>query len=305
MPLLSVFMSAKGVPAELREGGVRIPSFAFPEDAARALARVAQYGEWLHRAEGAVPDLDEVRPDEAAGIVAAALSQGPRWLHPDEVARLLSCYGIPLAEWRLADTPEEAGAAAAELGGRVALKAVAPTLVHKTEAGAVRLSLEGPDAVRTAAEGMAARVREAGHEVQRFLVQRMVPQGVEMLVGVVHDPSFGPVVAVGAGGTQVELLRDVEVRITPLTDVDAAEMVRQLATFPLLDGYRGMPRTDVPALEDVLLRVSALVDHHPEIAEMDCNPVMMLPDGAVIVDARIRVERVDPSPPLAARRRIT
>jgi len=152
---------------------------------------------------------------------------------------------------------------------------------------------------------MAAAVAAAGHQVERFLVQRMVAAGVEMLVGVVNDPSFGPVVACGAGGTAVELLRDVAVRITPLTDVDAAAMVRSLATFPLLDGYRGAPPADVAALEDLLLRVGALVEAHPEVAEMDCNPVMVLPrgQGVVVVDARVRVEVAPPPLPLAARRR--
>jgi acyl-CoA synthetase (NDP forming) len=133
----------------------------------------------------------------------------------------------------------------------------------------------------------------------------MVAAGVEMLVGVVNDPSFGPVVACGAGGTAVELLRDVEVRIIPLSDVDAAAMVRSLATFPLLDGYRGAPPADVAALEDLLLRVGALVEAHPEVAELDLNPVMVLPrgQGAVVVDARVRIEAATPPLPLAARRR--
>jgi acyl-CoA synthetase (NDP forming) len=114
---------------------------------------------------------------------------------------------------------------------------------------------------------------------------------------------FGPVVACGAGGTAVELLKDVAVRLTPLTDRDAAEMVRSLATFPLLDGYRGAPKADVAALEDLLLRVSALVEAHPEIAELDCNPVKVLPDRVVVVDARIRVEAASLPLPLAGRRR--
>jgi acyl-CoA synthetase (NDP forming) len=130
----------------------------------------------------------------------------------------------------------------------------------------------------------------------------MVGGGVEMLVGVVHDASFGPVLACGAGGTAAELLKDVAVRITPLTDLDAAEMVRSLATFPLLEGYRGAPKADVAALEDLLLRVSAMVEAHPEIAELDCNPVTVLPDGAVVVDARIRIEPAGLQLPLAARR---
>ncbi len=142
-----------------------------------------------------------------------------------------------------------------------------------------------------AASEMAARIAAQGTQVEKFFVQRMVrPGGVEMLVGVVHDALFGPVVACGAGGTAVELLKDVKVRITPLTDSDAHEMVTSLKTFPLLDGFRGAPKCDVAGLEELLLRVGSMVENHPEIAEMDCNPVIVLPEGAVIVDARIRIE---------------
>ena len=129
-----------------------------------------------------------------------------------------------------------------------------------------------------------------------------VEAGVEMLVGVVNDALFGPVVACAAGGVTVELLRDVAVRIAPLSGQDATEMLRSLATFPLLDGYRGSERADVAALEEVLLRVSALVQTHPEIAEMDCNPVMVLAHGAAIVDARVRVQSPQPTLPIAATR---
>jgi acetate---CoA ligase (ADP-forming) len=304
VPVLNVVMSSADPPLEDGDGP-RLPRYQFPEDAAHALVRAVEYGTWRRRPEGQVPELPDVRHDEAAALLAAALADGPgpRWLAPEEVARLLACYGVPIAEWRLAGSPEEAAAAAAELGGPVALKAVAPRLVHKTEAGAVRLHLTGADQVRTAAADMAAAVAAEGYTVDRFLVQRMVGDGVELLVGVVHDASFGPVIACGAGGTAVELLKDVAVRITPLTDLDAAEMVHSLSTYPLLDGYRGAPRADVAALEGLLLRVSAMVEAHPTIAELDCNPVKVLPDGVVVVDARVRVETATPPLPLAARRR--
>jgi acyl-CoA synthetase (NDP forming) len=162
--------------------------------------------------------------------------------------------------------------------------------VHKTEARGVRLNLATPAEVESAARQMAEAYAAAGHALDGFLVQRMAPVGVELLIGVVHDGLFGPVVACAAGGTQAELLKDVAVRITPLTDVDAAQMVRSLATFPLLDGYRGAAALDVGAVEDILLRVSAMVEAHPEIAEMDLNPVIVLRKGAVIVDTRIRIE---------------
>ncbi|MGH2656541.1 MAG: GNAT family N-acetyltransferase [Actinomycetota bacterium] len=297
VPLLTVFMQAQGLPPELQG----IPSYRFPEDAARALAHAARYGGWRGTPEGRIPTFPDVRRDEAAGLIAAALADGPRWLPPDVTAGLLSCYGVPVADWRIVGDPEEAARSAAELGERVAVKAVAPSLVHKTEAGAVRLWVP-PDEVAEVARTMENDVRGAGHPVERFLVQRMVPPGVEMLVGVVHDPVFGPVVACGAGGTAVELLKDVSVRIAPLTDRDAVDMVRELATYPLLQGYRGGPRANVPALEDLLLRVGTLVEDHPAVAEMDLNPVMALPEGAIVVDARIRVEMPPPPLPLAARR---
>jgi acyl-CoA synthetase (NDP forming) len=126
----------------------------------------------------------------------------------------------------------------------------------------------------------------------------MAPSGVELIVGVVHDHSFGPVLACGAGGTNAELISDIAVRITPVTDVHAREMVRALRTFPLLDGYRGAPRCDLAAIENVLLRVSAIVEAHPEIVELDCNPVIAGPDGSLIVDARVRVENVAPPRPM-------
>lgn len=302
VPVVAVFMSARGVPEELSANGVRVPSYGFPEDAARALARVTDYGMWRESSDGTPPAFDDVRAGEAAGIIAGALAGGARWLSPEQLGRLFSCYGLPLAGWRSATTPEEAAAAASELGGPVALKGVATTLVHKSDAGGVRLDLAGHREVSAAARAMEEQLRTLGHEVQGFVVQEMVPEGVEMLVGVVNDQVFGPVLACGSGGVAVELLKDVRVRLTPISDIDAHEMVASLATFPLLDGYRGAPRADVASLETLLLRASRMVENHPEIAEMDCNPVKVTPSGAVIVDARVKVEIVVPGPPLAARR---
>jgi acyl-CoA synthetase (NDP forming) len=303
LPVLTVFMSARGVPPELREGDVGIPSYAFPEDAALALARVVDYGVWRTEAEGTVIEFGRERREEAASVIARSLADGPGWLSPEAVATLLDCYEVPVADQKLVRA-EEVGGVVEAMGGPVALKAVAPGLIHKTEAGGVRLGVSGrEEATRVAAE-MAEGVRAVGHELEAVLVQRMVPQGVEMLVGVVNDKSFGPVIACGAGGTTVELLKDVQVRITPLTNKDAHEMVRGLAVFPLLEGYRGAARSDIPALERILMKISALVESHPEIVEMDCNPVVVLPEGAVVVDARIRVESAEPQVPLLARRNV-
>ena len=167
----------------------------------------------------------------------------------------------------------------------------------------MRLNLSSATAVRQAAAEMNDVVVRAGFSAPSFLVQQMAGAGVEMLVGMVNDHVFGPVVVVGAGGTTAELVKDVAMQITPLTDRDAATMVRSLKTFPLLDGYRGRPKTDVASLEKVLLRVAAMVEAHPVIAELDLNPVTVTPAGSVVVDARLRVEQAPARLPLGARRR--
>jgi acetyl coenzyme A synthetase (ADP forming)-like protein len=291
IPVMAVFMSAAGAPGQLSGADGRIPSFTFPENAAHALARAVRYARWRARPEGDVPALLGIRADEAVAAVAAMLAVGSsRWLDAEEVRTLLDCYGLPLVEQLSATSAQEAGDIAGRWSGPIALKGIAPGVLHKTELHGVRLGLTGGAEVEVAAGDITRAFAAAGHPVHGFLVQPMAPPGVEMLVGVVHDRVFGPVVACAAGGTEAELLKDVSVRITPLTDLDAHEMVRSLATFPLLDGYRGADRSDVAALEDVLLRVSAMVEAHPEIAEMDLNPVIVGPDGALIVDARVRLE---------------
>ena len=154
--------------------------------------------------------------------------------------------------------------------------------------GGVRLSIQGEAEVTAEATAMRDRIQALGQPLRGFTVQEMA-EGVEMLVGITHDDVFGPIVACGAGGTIAELLKDVAVRVAPVTDVAAREMVRSLATFPLLDGYRGAPRADVAALEEFVLRVSALASGHDVIREMDCNPVLVGETRAVVVDSRIRV----------------
>ena len=301
-PVLSVFLSSQTPPKELRAPGACIPSYSFPETAAIALARATRYRQWRERRETYPGRFKNIRTDEAAAIVAAALGRGEGWLTPDEVAKLCACYGIPLIEQRIVANAEEAGAAAEVFGGEVALKAIAPDLIHKTEAGAVRLHLRGAEAVSAAAREMSEVLSSRRHAPSGFLVQRMAQRGVEMLVGVVHDPQFGPVVACGAGGVQVELMRDVSVRLTPLSKQDASEMIRELKTYPLLTGFRGSAPGDIAALEEGLLRVSAMVEDIPQIAELDCNPFVVHQEGATVLDVRIRVTNVGPAPLVGVRR---
>jgi acetate---CoA ligase (ADP-forming) len=299
--LAAVFMNSGGAPGG-REGAPRVPCFEFPEDAARALAHATRYGRWRARPAGAVPRYSDVKPEQASGIIAQALAFGEQWLGPERISGLFGAYRLPLIPCRVAAGVEEAVAAAGELGFPVAMKALAPGLVHKSDAGGVRLGLDGPQAVADAGREIELALSAAGHRLTGLLLQPMARPGVELLMGVVHDESFGPVIACGAGGTSAEVLGDVAVRITPLTDLDAEEMLRSLRSFPLLEGYRGAPASDTEALKDVLLRLSALVDAHPEVAELDTNPVIATPDGALIVDARIRVEPVRARAPLPSLR---
>jgi acetyl coenzyme A synthetase (ADP forming)-like protein len=289
----AVFMTGEPMPAEL----LGVPGFEFPEDAALALGHAARYGRWLRRPAGRRVHPPGCRPAAAAAIVARALAAGGSWLKPQDVSALLDCYGLPLLRTLTVRDAAEAAAAAAEIDGPVALKAIASGIVHKSDVGGVLLGLHGPRAVRAGAHQIEGSLARAGHRLEGLLVQPMASSEVELLMGVVTDESFGPVIACGAGGTRAELLGDVAVRITPLTDRDIAEMLRSLRSFALLEGYRGSPPCDVPALEDILSRLSALVEAHPEVAELDANPVAAAPSGASILDARVRLASPPPRRP--------
>jgi acyl-CoA synthetase (NDP forming) len=295
VPVLSVVFGA----AAERDGG-GAAQFTYPEAAAGALSAAARLADWRQAPADEPPALEDVRPGEATELLAAAVSDGERWLSDRETSALLDAWGVPVVETVRASTPAEAGRAAASLGGTVALKAVGEGIVHKSDLGAVQIGLEGEDAVRRAAQGMSRRLRRRGLPPQGFLVQRQVSGGVEMLAGITADPLLGPLVACAAGGTVVELIGDVSVRLAPVGRAAAAEMVRALATFPLLDGYRGARPADVKALEELIVRLGALAGAHPEILELDCNPVMVLERDAVVVDARVRVAPPRARPPWPA-----
>ena len=300
VPIAAVFMTVEGAPKQLSSSEVCVPGYEFPEDAAQAVALAAKYGRWRSRPQRPVNLPDGLRANQAAAIISSALAAGGGWLAPRSVDALLDSYGLPLIAARFASDSDEAVAAAADLGTPVALKAIAAGLLHKTPSGGVRLALDSPDAVRAAADAIGAAIKSDGYELDSLPVQSMAPVGIELIVGVVNDQSFGPVIACGAGGPTFELINDVAVRITPLSDLDAHEMLRSLHTFPLLNGYRGTPPCDLGSIEDVLLRLSAMVEAHPEIVELDCNPMIATPDGAVIVDSRIRVEAAPPPQPMSS-----
>jgi len=286
-PVLGVFMRSEGAPAALAP----IPSYAFPESAALALARVTAYGHWRSKPIVPTPELDRFDSDEIRRIVERALVRGAGWASPHETQALLSAAGIASAESRVAADADDAVTAASRLGFPVALKALGPTLLHKTERKAVSLNLADEAAVRTAYTDFTLRF---GREMTAVLVQQMVPQGVEMIVGALQDPMFGPVIACGTGGVLVDVLADTAFRLHPLNASDAAEMVDELRGARLFRGYRGAEPGDERALRDVLIRVSELVRVAPEIQELDLNPVIVLSKGARVADVRVRLDAATP-----------
>jgi acyl-CoA synthetase (NDP forming) len=292
-PVLGVFMRSAGAPATLSP----IPSYAFPESAALALARVTAYGRWRFKAIVRVPKLDHFDDAAIRRLVDVVLQRGGGWARPDEAQALLASAGIACAVSQVANTQSDAVEAASRIGYPVALKALGPTLLHKTERRAVTLNISDETGLRAAYEDFETRL---GGEMTSVLVQQMVPRGVEMIVGALQDPVFGPVIACGTGGILVDVLADMAFRLHPLTGSDAAEMIGELRGTRLLRGYRGSPPADESALRDVLIRVSELLRVAPEVQELDLNPVIVLTEGAQVADVRLRIGAT--APPARGRR---
>jgi len=292
-PVLTVFLSAKGAPEALAAGPRGpLPSFSFPENAARALAAAERYGRWRARPPGVPLRLEPEARASLRAVVDRAMRgrTEPFWLDAAACDTLLLAAGIDVAPSRVV-AAEAAAATAEQMGFPLVAKAVATGLVHKSEAGGVVLGLQSTDDVRAAVAQLEARMAAAGRRLEGVLLQREVKEGLEALVGVVSDPVFGPLVVCGLGGVQVELLRDAAFRLPPVTDLDAAEMLGSLRLGALLDGYRGAPAADRAALVTLVRRVSALVEAVPELREMDLNPVKVLApgQGLRVVDARVRL----------------
>jgi acyl-CoA synthetase (NDP forming) len=207
---------------------------------------------------------------------------------------LLLGANIPTARLEHVDNVYDAVSAAMRMGFPVALKGDGPSLLHKTESGAVKLGLADEREVREAYDDLQSRLGDA---MTGAIVQQMISGGVEVMVGSLEDPTFGQVIAFGAGGTLVELLSDVTLRMHPLTDADADDMLLATKATTLLRGFRGAKPSDVAAVKDVLLRVSAMLTVCPESAELDINPLKALEQGAYAVDARVRVKHSSPRPP--------
>jgi acyl-CoA synthetase (NDP forming) len=295
VPAAAVILDQPEAVRVLRGGVLRgddgvpdMPAYAYPEGAARALGRAAKYGSWRSRPDGTIPEIDGLRVPEARALIDSFLRRVPGggWLSPAETQDLLSCYGVPLVETVAVRDTDGAMAAAAALGHHVVIKADVPGLVHKSDAGAVELDLRGARDVRNAMNRLEQRFHG---QLSGAIVQPMVTGGTELIIGVVQEPVFGPVVVFGLGGVATEVLGDHAARLAPLTSADADDLIHSVRATPLLLGYRGQPAADLGGLRDTLLRISRLAGDLPEVAELDLNPVIARPDGITAVDARIRV----------------
>ena len=273
-PVVPVVMSA--------EGGMT-GAFPYPESAARALGLVARRAEWLARPVGTVPHVEGIDDGAARSIVGAALAESTdTWLDPQATRALLQSYGLPVVPERICATPDEAAAAAVEFGLPAVVKTAAAG-VHKTETGGVALDLRTADEVWSAADRIGCPV----------IVQPFLKGAIELLAGIVQDPTFGPLVAFGPGGTLAELIGAARFALAPITDVDAEVAMTTGKAARLIAGWRGAPPADRTSLQDLLHRLSRLSVDVPEVAELDLNPVLAGPDGCVAVDARVRVRRPD------------
>lgn len=296
-PVLASVMGGESDRTHLAAGGERIPIYVFPENAARALGKIASYAAWRHQPAGLFWAFDDIDVERARRVCRTALSaRGPGWLTDRETWDVLHAFAIPAAVHGLSQTAEEAVALASVMGFPVAAKLASTKAPHKTELGVVRLNLANGAEVRKAFADITARAREVvgADAIEGVALQPMIRGGIETIVGIAHDPVFGPLVAFGTGGINVEVFGDIRFRVAPLTDRDADELLHEIRGYALLAGHRGRVPGDIDALRDALLRVSQLAEDVPEIEELDLNPVIALApgQGCRVVDARIRVAAV-------------
>ncbi|MCZ2805020.1 GNAT family N-acetyltransferase [Modestobacter sp. VKM Ac-2983] len=298
-PLVANFLSTEGIPAELvvrdehgMPGRGSVPSFSTPERAVMALAKISEYARWRRRPLGVVPELGGIDEGAAREVVESTLAAAPegRALSDEETMALLGAYGVPMLGTRRVEDAEAAVAAAEEIGYPVVLKSTAPWLRDRRDLGGMRFDLADAEDVRSAFAAI-----PAGDPV---IVQEQSAPGVATVVDIVDDPSFGALVSFGVGGVATDLLGDRAYRTLPLTDLDAAELVREPRAWPLLNGYRGSAPVDTAALEDLLLRVARLGDDLPEVLSLTLEPVIVGPADAwhggrslVVAGATVRIGR--------------
>jgi len=295
-PMLTCFIGQKGLSIRFGSRGRYIPCYMFPEEAVISLKRATEYAEMRRKPRGKVPPIKGINKARAREIIESAMrksAERPLWLSTEDIAGLLDCYRISRVNIVVAGSAAQAKAAAAKIGFPVAVKLESPTITHKTDVGGVVLNVNSEKEVEQAFNTIRTNLEKQGKlkEMTGVTVQPMVKEGVEVIVGVTQDPTFGPLIMFGSGGIYAELIKDFVLKLQPITDVDAAEMIGSLKMSRLFEGYRGSLPSDTNAIKDLLLRVSALVEGVPEIAELDLNPVKCLAqgEGYRVIDARIMV----------------
>ncbi len=292
-PVAACLMGLEDVSAgvEILQKKYHVPTFAFPENAMRALAAKSRFGEWVRSKIRGYRQFDADK-EAADKLFREEFAAGRPQLIEIRALEALKAYGFPTVPYKLAPTADEAVAASDEIGYPVVMKIVGPKILHKTDVGGVKLDLRDGPAVRTAYETMVATVRSrlgSDVEIWGVLIQKMMDRGKEVILGVTRDNRFGPVLMVGLGGIYTEILKDVSFRLAPIRENEAEEMIREIRTIKLLQGARGEPPSDLGAVAECLLRLSEFVTDHPNIHELDINPLLVYPrgKGAVVADARI------------------
>ena len=290
-PVFAVLMGREGLNqgrAELNEA--KIPAYIFPESAARALAAMNRYREWVERPQShpAAFDVDVAR---AQALIDAARAEGRTRLRELEALELLEIYGIPVAGARMSLSAQEAADAARALGGRVVMKIVSPDIVHKSDIGGVRVGVEAADA-SAVFDDIVARVKQSqpDAQIEGVLVQRMGGAGQETIAGISRDRLFGPLVMFGLGGIFVEAIGDVAFRVAPIDEREASDMIQSIRGAKILGGVRGQPAADTGAIADVLMRLAQLAVDLPDVRGLDVNPLLATPEGAIALDARVIIE---------------
>ena len=297
-PVVCSFMGAAAI-AEgakiLRRSG--IPNYSFPEDAIFALSSSARLSSLLDLPDRFLVEYNDIDVEKANKIITDALSDcDKRYLTQSECRPIFESYGFPMLFSHLATSSEEAAKVVTEYGHPVAMKIMSHDVVHKLDVGGVLLNVSGAEETVNAYDKIIANVLKAvpNAEIQGILIEGMAKKGVEIILGATRDARFGPLLMFGLGGSFVEVLKDVTFRLAPMWRISAHTMIREIRTFKILTGVRGAPPSDIQALEDVLLRLSAMVINHPEISELDINPLIVHSEGkgCSVADSRILLQKM-------------
>jgi len=294
-PILSAFMGLVDVSEGVRyleEHG--IPNYTFPEAAARALASMVRFSERLRSKGNQKREIWRFSADreKAAGIIKEKLEGKQSYYMPEkEAAEILEVYGFPLLESRIVRDSSGIDAVIDEIGFPVAMKIASPDIVHKSDVGGVRLKINSLAQARKAFEEIIENAKkfEPAARLEGVLVEQMAGDGVEVILGATRDPKFGPMCMFGLGGIFVEALKDVTFRLAPMSELSAENMIRSIKAYKVLRGIRGNPPADIDGVKDCILRLSQMVSDHPEIKELDINPLIVYPEGqgCVVADSRI------------------